>query len=312
MGTPDFAVPTLTRLLAEQDVVGVCTQPDRPVGRGRRLAASPVKDLALRVGLPLLQPRSLRNDPAALAWLAELAPDVVVVAAYGLILPPAVLALAPGGALNVHASLLPRWRGAAPVARAILAGDTVTGVTIMWMDEGLDTGPMLSREALPIMPDETAGALTGRVAALGAELLAATLPRWLGGALTPEPQDDRRATLAPKLDKAEGQLDWREPASDLARRVRGLNPWPGAFTWLGGQVLKVHVATAIPAQAGLDRAVGTVVPAAGGPAVTTGAGWLRLDEVQGAGGKVMSGAAFARGQRGFVGTVLPSVAPERP
>ncbi len=244
MGTPEFAVPTLSRLLLEHHLVGVCTQPDRPAGRGRRLAASPVKALATAHGVPVFQPASLRKDPAAVAELARLAPDVVVVAAYGLILPPAVLEVAPGGALNVHASLLPRWRGAAPVAHAILAGDAETGVTIMRMDAGLDTGPMLARRAGPILAQDTTGTLTGRLAEWGADLLAATLPRWMAGEITPEEQDETLATLAPRLAAADGYLDWSLAAATLARRVRAMHPWPGAFTLLDGARLKVHVVTA--------------------------------------------------------------------
>jgi methionyl-tRNA formyltransferase len=309
MGTPEFAVPTLTRLLAEQTVVGVFTQPDRPAGRGRHLYAAPVKRVAQAAGVPVFQPGSLRKDPAAVARLADLAPDVVVVAAYGLLLPRSVLDLAPGGALNVHASLLPRWRGAAPAAWAILAGDAETGVTIMRLDEGLDTGPMLARRTTPIAADDTTGALSGRLAELGADLLAATLPRWLAGELPPLPQDDRLATRAPRLVKADGQLDWRAPAEALARRVRAMDPWPGAFGWLDGQPLKIHAATPIPAGAALEPC-GTVVATAVGPAVVTGAGWLRLDRVQGPGGKPVTGADFARGHRGFVGAVLTGAATE--
>jgi methionyl-tRNA formyltransferase len=304
MGTPDFAVPTLARLLAEHEVVSVFTQPDRPAGRGRRTVASPVKRLAEAHGVPVWQPASLRREPAAVGALTDLAPDVVVVAAYGLILPPAVLDAAPGGALNVHASLLPRWRGAAPIARAILAGDEETGVTIMKMDPGLDTGPMLARRAGPIAPADTTGSLTERLAEWGAALLAETLPPWLGGELEATPQDDQLATLAPRLSPDEGALDWAADAAALARRVRAMHPWPGAFTWLDGQRLKVHAATALaPGDAG-GAAPGTVVAADGAPAVVTGGGLLRLDRLQAPGGRPMSGADFARGRRDFVGARL--------
>jgi methionyl-tRNA formyltransferase len=307
MGTPEFAVPTLARLLAEQDVVGVFTQPDRPSGRGQRAAPSPVKRLAEAHGLPVFQPASLRKEPLAIAALAELAPDVVVVAAYGLLLPRSVLEVAPGGALNVHASLLPRWRGAAPVAFAILAGDAETGVTIMRMDVGLDTGPMLARRAGPIGPEDTAGVLTERLAEWGAELLCQTLPRWLAGAIEPEAQDDALATLARRLDTADGWLDWQAPAEALARRVRAMNPWPGAFTLLDGLRLKVHAATAIGGDEPADAPPGTVVAVDGRPAVVTGDGRLRLDLVQAPGGRAIAGADFARGRRGFVGARLALV-----
>lgn len=304
MGTPEFAVPTLARLLAEQDVVGVFTQPDRPSGRGQRAAAPPVKQLAETEGVPVFQPASLRKDPSAMAALTELAPDVVVVAAYGLLLPRAVLEAAPGGALNVHASLLPRWRGAAPVAYAILNGDAETGVTIMRMDVGLDTGPMLARRAGPILPEDSAGRLTERLADWGAELLAETLPRWLAGEIQPEAQDDALATFAPRLESTAGWLDWREPATALARRVRAMNPWPGAFTLLDGARLKVHAATPMAGDGSSDQVPGTVVTLDGLPAVTTGAGLLRLDVVQAPGGRALPGADFTRGRRGFVGARL--------
>lgn len=344
MGTPTFAVPTLERLLAGHEVVGVFTQPDRPAGRGRQLQSSPVKELALAHGVPVFQPASLRRDPAAVASLARLAPDVVVVAAYGLILPPSVLAIAPGQALNVHASLLPRWRGAAPVAYAILAGDLETGVTIMKMDEGLDTGPLIAQRSVPVAAQETAGELTDRLACMGADLLAEMLPRWLAGEVEPDPQDDAAATHAPRLTRADGHLTWSESATDLARRVRALCPWPGAFTALAGLTIKVHAATALPAPVGVSglapgaesglprdasgRALatasgppsaaepslpsgaaagsvpGTVVGLESGIAVATGDGWLRLDRVQPAGGRAMSGAEFARGRPHIVGALL--------
>lgn len=310
MGTPDFAVPTLRRLLLEQQVVGVFTQPDRPAGRGRRLSVSPVKALAESHAVPVFQPASLRKDLAAVAELERLRPEVIVVAAYGLLLPPTVLRAAPRGALNVHASLLPRWRGAAPVAHAILAGDTATGVTIMRIDEGLDTGPMLVKRSGPILADDTTGSLTARLAAWGADLMAAVLPHWVAGRITPEVQDEALATLAPRLTAAEGQLDWTQPAEALARRVRAMHPWPGAFTWLGEARLKIHAATAIPTGGDHSLPPGMVMAGTDGPAVVTGAGWLRLDQVQAPGGRAMAGTEFARGRRDFVGRVLASLQAE--
>ena len=312
MGTPDFALPSLARLAAEQTVVGVFTQPDRPSGRGRRLQPSPVKALALEQGIPVLQPGSFRGGPEALDALRALAPDLLVVAAYGLILPPAVLEAAPAGALNVHASLLPRWRGAAPVARAIMAGDAETGVTIMRMDAGLDTGPMLARRAILIPPRATTGLLTARLAELGAELLAATLPGWMAGEIEPEAQDPALATYAPRLRKVDGRLDWREPAEALARRVRAMAPWPGAHTEWAGQTLKLHAAE-LPSAADLAEPLGeasaaltpgTVIGSAAGPLVATGRGWLRLETVQAAGGKAMRAQDFARGRPDFIGAHL--------
>jgi methionyl-tRNA formyltransferase len=309
MGTPAFAVPTLQWLLSAHDVMGVFTQPDRPAGRGRRLTPSPVKGLALAHGVPVFQPASLRKDEGARAVLAELAPDVLVVAAYGLLLPPAVLGLATGGALNVHASLLPRWRGAAPVAHALLAGDAETGVTIMLLDEGMDTGPMLGRLTVPIAPADTTGTLTDRLARHGAELLAEVLPAWLAGELEREPQDAALATLAPRLTVAEGRLDWRQDAAALSRRVRAMSPWPGAYTHWGAERLKIHRATAVPA--GADGVLpGTVLDDGGLLLVATGSGRLRLDELQAPGGRPLAGPDFARGRRDLIGAVLGAAEPE--
>jgi len=309
MGTPDFAVPTLDRLLATQEVVAVLTQPDRPAGRGRHVRPSAVKARAEAAGVPVLQPASLRRDPSAVDALRALAPDVLVVAAYGLLLPPEVLGLAPGGALNVHASLLPRWRGAAPVAHAILAGDAESGVTIMRLDAGLDTGPTLARREVAIGPDETTGGLTARLAVVGADLLAEVLPAWLAGELVPAPQDDAAATLAPRLSAAAGLLDWTAPAEVLARRVRAMSPRPGAYTVQDGLRLKVHGATALPA-AEPGGEPGLLVATPGGPAVVTGDGWLRLDRVQPAGGRPMPGSAWVRGRPEVLGGRLGLAAPE--
>lgn len=239
MGTPEFAVPALAALVnAGYDVVGVYTRADQPAGRGHKLAESPIKVAARGFGLPIFQPATLRTA-AAQAELAALAPELIVVAAYGLILPQAVLDLPRFGCVNVHGSLLPRHRGAAPIAAAILAGDAETGVSIMLMDAGVDTGPVLSAAALPIAPDDTTGTLTPKLAALGADLLAATLPRWLRGELTPQPQPAEGATFAPRMDKAAGAIDWTEPAWLIERRVRAYQPWPGAYTTWQGQTLKV-------------------------------------------------------------------------
>ena len=254
MGTPDFAVPALRALVEHAapgrvwagglDVIGVVTRPDKPTGRGRQIVYSPVKQYALEHDIPVHQPGPLRRAEAQ-ALLRSLAPDVIVVAAFGQILPPEVLQLPRHGCLNVHASLLPRHRGAAPINAAILAGDAETGVTIMLMDEGLDTGPMLAKRATPIGPEETAGELFDRLAALGGEALIETLPLWLAGGIAPEPQDDARATLTRPLHKEDGRLDFRQPAERLARQVRAYTPWPGAFsTWNGQQVkvLRAHPA----------------------------------------------------------------------
>jgi methionyl-tRNA formyltransferase len=300
MGTPDFAVPTLAMLADCYEVVGVYTRPDKPAGRGQELVRSPVKEFALARGLPLYQPTTLRK-PEAAAVLRALQPDVIVVAAFGLILPPEVLAIPPYGCLNVHASLLPRWRGAAPVAAAILAGDAETGCTIMRMDAGIDTGPILAQAALPIAPDDTTGSLTARLAHLGAELLAVTLPRWVTGEISPQPQDEARATYAPVIRKEEGRLHWARPADHLARQVRAYQPWPGAYTTWNGLWLKVLWAHA---EEGESPGPGRVVSWKEGAAVGTGAGLLVLDKVQLAGRRPMPIADFLRGARGFVGSVL--------
>ena len=303
MGTPEFSVPTLAALVeGGYDVVGVVTQPDRPSGRGRKLEPSPVKRLAIEHGLAVLQPETLRSAEAV-DQLASLRPDVIVVAAFGQILRPAVLALPRRGCINVHASLLPRWRGAAPIQAAILAGDEVTGSTIMLMDEGLDTGPVLSQAALAIRPDETAGALTGRLSHHGAALLAETLPRWLANELAPQPQDSSLATLCRPVRKEQGTIDWSKPAVEIARAVRAYNPWPGASSTWNGLPLKM-VQAGVLAGDGLAEQPGLVLERQGATVVVTGEGFLRLDIVQLAGRNPTSIGDFVRGQRGFTGSVL--------
>lgn len=308
MGTPRFAIPILQGLIDRdsEPVVGVFTQPDRPRGRGRQPEPSHVKMLAQQHGLPVLEPVSLR-DPKAMAELQTLQPDIIVVAAFGQILPPPVLELPPFGCLNVHASLLPRWRGAAPVAAAILAGDDTTGVTIMRMDAGLDTGPVLSQRPLAIAPQDTRESLTARLAQLGADLLGDTLPDWLAGNIEPQPQDEALATHAPRLKKEQGLIRWDQPAIDIARQVRAFYSWPGAFTHWRGKPLRILRAFAA-GEGWQDRTSGmlpgTVIAAPDGPAVVTGSGVLHLLEVQSAGKRPMLADAFARGARGFVGDCL--------
>ncbi len=294
-GTPDFAVPALEALAGAPGVelVAVYTQPDRPAGRGRRPAPSPVKRAAAALGVPVRQPESLRG-PDAVAALAALTPDLMVVVAYGLILPPAVLAIPRLGCVNLHASLLPRWRGAAPIQWAILAGDPETGVCLMQMDEGLDTGPVLACARTSIGARETAGELHDRLAALGAGLLAERLPALAAGTLRARPQDPARATYAPKIAKTDAELDWSRPAAELDRRVRAFNPRPVAWTRLEGEPLRIWRAEPVAGEAG--AAPGTVVRVDGPPEVATGAGRLRLLEVQPAGGRRMEAAAFARGR----------------
>jgi methionyl-tRNA formyltransferase len=302
MGTPEFAVPALEALIDAHQLVGVVTQPDRPAGRGRRLAPSPVKQVALERGLPLFQPQSLRT-PEAVAQVAAWEPEVTVVAAFGQILRQDVLDLPPHGCLNVHASLLPRWRGAAPVPAAILAGDEITGVTIMRMDAGLDTGPILAQREAPIRPDDTQATLEERLARLGAALLVETLPPYLAGDLVGQPQPEEGVTYAGQLRKQDGLLDWSIPASELDRRVRAFHPWPGAFTTWRGRRLKVLRAALLPGWRG-DAPPGTVFALADGVAVATGEGALCLEEVQLAGKRQMAISTFLCGQRDCVGSRL--------
>ncbi|CAG0944648.1 methionyl-tRNA formyltransferase [Gammaproteobacteria bacterium] len=303
-GSPEFAVPALERLVASShQVVAVLTQPDRPAGRGRKLQAGPVKACALAHGLPLLQPASLRRDAGAREALRGLAPDLIVVVAYGLLLPPEVLAIPPRGCLNIHASLLPRWRGAAPIQAAVLAGDAQTGVALMRLEEGLDTGPVAAMQALDIGPADTAGELHDRLARLGADLLMAELDGILDGRARFVPQPATGVTHAPKITKAEAIIDWREPAVALDRRIRAFNPWPVAETRLEGQQLRCWLARP---QAGGDRTAppGRVLAAgADGIDVQTGDGVLRLLSVQLAGRQRVAAGVFANGFA-VVGRVL--------
>jgi methionyl-tRNA formyltransferase len=290
-GTPEFAVPTLRAIVAAGAKVPlVLTQPDRPAGRGRKLAASPVKQLALELGLPVAQPVSLRA-PAALPL--DERPDVMVVIAYGLLLPRALLKWPAAGCINLHASLLPRWRGAAPIQRALLAGDESTGVSVMQMDAGLDTGPVHLTRSTPIAARETAGALHDRLAALAAEALLDALPAVLRGESVPVPQRDALATVAPKIVKAEAALDWREPAEQLERRVRAFNPWPVAEARLSdGRRLRIFDAAVMPGSAA-SSAPGTIVAAGrDGIDVATADGVLRLCRVQPPSARVMDAQAY--------------------
>ncbi|MDX1634127.1 MAG: methionyl-tRNA formyltransferase [Marinobacter sp.] len=293
-GTPDFAAAALRGLLAAgHQVVAVYSQPDRPAGRGRKLAASPVKQVALDAGLPVYQPESLKT-PEAQAELAALAPDVMVVAAYGLILPPAVLAIPRLGCLNIHASLLPRWRGAAPIQRAIAAGDTETGITIMQMDRGLDTGAMLLKVATPIAPGDTGGSLHDRLAELGSHAIVDALARLADGSLTAEPQDDSLACYAHKLAKEEGHIDWRRPAADIARQVRAFNPWPGSYAELDGQRIRIHEAQPLPGDD--SQPPGRVLDRQrSGIDVACGEGVLRITQLQLPGARAQSPADLING-----------------
>jgi methionyl-tRNA formyltransferase len=293
LGSPAFALPTLRMLAAHYPVVGVVTQPDRPAGRGQLLTAPPVKELALDLGLPVIQPVRLK-EPAALDQLSAWKPDLLVVAAFGQILRQNVLDMPKFGCINVHASLLPRGRGAAPIQAAILNGDRETGVTIMKMDAGVDTGAILSQKALAIQDDDTSESLSARLADLGAGLLEVTLPAYLAGEIVPEAQDDSKATKVPMIKKEDGLLDFNLPAASLERRIRAFTPWPGTFfVWQSSplKVLRAHVletSSATPGQQGVSGKF---------PMIGSGQGWLVLDEVQPAGKKPMSGDVFLRGAR---------------
>ncbi|KRG76972.1 methionyl-tRNA formyltransferase [Stenotrophomonas ginsengisoli] len=295
-GTPDFAVPCLAAAARHNEVVAVYTQPDRPAGRGRGLAASPVKQAALARGLPVYQPLSLR-DEAAQAELAALKPDLMVVVAYGLILPQAVLDIPTHGCWNVHASLLPRWRGAAPIQRAIQAGDTHSGVGLMQMEKGLDTGPVLLEQALELAADETGGSLHDKLSAMGAQVLADGLGLLRAG-LRPlaRPQTEAGVEYAHKLDKAEARLDWSADAIVLERQVRAFNPWPVAEAQLAGERVRIHAAQAVPGVPGMPA--GSVLAATkAGIDIACGNGALRLLVVQREGGKPVSAADYLNARR---------------
>lgn len=296
MGSPEFALPTLEMLAREYAVAGVVTQPDKPAGRGRDVTPPVVKTAALALGLPVLQPATLK-DPAAFKQLAGLNPDLIIVAAFGQILRQDVLDLPPFGCINVHASLLPRWRGAAPIQAAILNGDEETGVTIMRMEAGLDTGPILAQRATPIEPGETGGILSDRLAILGANLLRETLPAWLDGSIQPVPQDESQAAYAPRLKKDEGFLVFSQPVTLLERRVRAFNPWPGTFFLLGDLILKIHKAHLLEDP---DAQPGRRVIIEKKPAIGAAGGWLVLDVLQPAGRKPMPGEAFLSGARDWL------------
>lgn len=312
MGTPEFAVSSL-RTLYEQgaahnwQIVAVVTQPDRPAGRGKRLVASPVKEAAIELDLPVLQPQRLRKAPDAVEELRALAPDLLVVAAYGLILPKSVLEIPTFGAINVHASLLPAYRGASPINAAILDGLAETGISIMLMDEGLDTGPVLAQATQPIHRDDTTETLAQRLSQQGADLLVETLPAWLAGELSPVRQEELpgEPTIVQQIEKEAGRIDWHQSAAHIERMTRAYAPWPSAFTTWHGQTFKIWRATPLADEehaGGADP--GCVVEAEGSPAVATGQGLLRLERVQPAGKRAMDVKDFLNGAPDFVGSCL--------
>ncbi len=295
-GTPEFATTALAALIeSPHNIIAVYTQPDRPAGRGRKLTASPVKELALQHGIEVYQPESLK-DPAEQEKLAALKPDLMVVAAYGLLLPEAVLNTPRLGCLNIHASLLPRWRGAAPIQRAILAGDNETGITIMQMDIGLDTGDMLYKLTTPIEAEDTAQTLHDRLAELGAKAIVEALEQLQAGTLSSEKQDESQANYAKKLYKEEAQIDWHKPAIEIARQVAAFNPWPVAQSKNGEETLRIWNATAIDEQS--DKTPGSVVNAdKQGIDVACGNGKVRITRLQRPGGKPQSAAEYLNAHR---------------
>ncbi len=307
MGTPEFAVTPLEHLMLNQfQVVAVYTQPDKPAGRGRSLVPQPMKKAALIRKLPVVQPTSLK-EAEVVAELAGFHPDVIVVAAFGQILPQSVLDIPRYGCINVHPSLLPRFRGASPVAAVILAGDELTGVSLMLMDSGLDTGPILAQEQVSISPQDTTGSLTAKLSKIAAQLLPEVLRRWAGGEITPQPQNEAEATYSAPITKEEGEINWHLSAVEIWRRVRAFQPWPGSYTRWGGK--RLEIIEAVPLPEGGSLAVGQVVALnreRAGFGVNTGDGILSVLKVQLEGKQAMSAAEFVRGQRQFIGAVLPS------
>ncbi len=307
MGTPEFSVTPLQHLVLNQyEVAAVCTQPDRMAGRGRSLASSPVKKVAEELGLPVIQPVNLKKEDVVVE-LADLRPDIIVVAAFGQILPQSVLDIPEFGCVNLHPSLLPEYRGASPVAAAILGGNEFTGVSMMLMDAGMDTGPVLAQAQIPVADWDTTGSLTSKLSLIAAQLLLDVLPSWVKGEITPRPQNDDEATYCGTITKEEGEIDWRLPAVALWRRVRAFQPWPGCYTRWQGKQLKIIEAVPLS----VKKALGTgQVVAVGkekvGFGVGTGEGVLGVLEVQLEGKRAMSAVEFLRGQQKLIGAVLPS------
>ena len=325
MGTPYFAVPALEALIAGRapgvllpegyEIATVITRLDKPSGRGKEVAFSPVKQSALAQGIPVWQPGSLKR-PENIEALAAYHADLYVVAAFGQILPQAVLDLPRYGTLNIHASLLPRYRGVSPISEAILRGDSETGVTIMLIDAGIDTGPMLLQRAIPIADDDTTGSLTAKLATLGANALLEALPLWIAGQLQPQPQDEQEASYTHMLRKEDGEIDWHRPAARLAREVRAYSPWPGSYTTWRGKLLKILEAHALATTGTGDGGGGSLQDTPAGTVllrketeesslqVLTGEGMLVIDRLQLEGKKVMSAGEFLRGYAQIVGGVL--------
>lgn len=304
MGSPRPAITSLERLVMEgYDVTAVYTQPDRPAGRGKAPMAPPVKELAVRLGIPVVQPESLRSAEA-MARLRELRPDLIVVCAYGQILPAALVEMPPYRCVNLHFSLLPRHRGAAPVASAILAGDDFTGVSVMLVEKRLDAGPVLAAAAVPVFERDDAGTLTEKLSLVGAELLIDALSGWTRGEIVARSQDESAATYFREVKKEAGKIDWRRPAVEIWRLVRAFHPWPGGYTTFRGRQLKVLEAVVLPGNAEIGSVI-AMPEEAGGLGIGTGEGILGVTRLQLEGKKAMTTAEFLRGQRDFIGTVLP-------
>lgn len=308
MGTPDFAVPSLEALLKSDDqVVGVVTQPDRPKGRGQEVIPPPVKVVCQREGIPVLQPLKMK-DPAFLEALRQWKPDVITVTAFGRILPSAILTLPPRGCINVHGSLLPKYRGAGPVQWAVIRGERETGITTMLMDEGMDTGAMLLQERVVIQQDDTSGTLAPRLAEVGGRLLVETLRQLKAGTLTPQPQDHALATMAPLLKKEDGLIDWTLTATEIANRVRGLSPWPGAYTHVNGERWILWLVAVGEESRGAAPGAVTKV-AKDRIEVATGGGTIQIVEIQPSNSRRMTMAQYLTGHRLVEGTCLQAVPP---
>jgi methionyl-tRNA formyltransferase len=310
MGTPEFAILPLKFLILNQyQVVAVYTQPDKPAGRGRSLLSPPVKRAAISYGLPVEQPVSLKKAEAV-EQLASFHPDIIVVAAFGQILPQSVLDIPSYGCINIHPSLLPRFRGASPVAAAILNGDEFTGATIMLMEAGLDTGPVLARAQIPISAQDTTGSLTEKLSHLAARLLQEVLVCWLRGELVPQPQNEAEATYCSLITKEEGEIDWHQPTMDIWRRVRAFHPWPGYYTQWQGKQLKIIGAVPLLGEGSIEAGrVVALSPTIGNSeavfGIHTGDAILGVSKVQLEGKRAMAAVEFLRGQRGFIGAILP-------
>jgi methionyl-tRNA formyltransferase len=301
MGSPDFAASILDVLSIHYPIVGVVTQPDRPAGRGRKISIPPVKSLALELSIPVIQPSKLSVDKRSKQQIIEWNPTVIVVAAFGQILKTDVLEIAPWGSINVHASLLPRWRGVSPIQAAILNGDKETGITIMKMDEGIDTGDIISQRSIPIFPDETGGSLYQKLTQLGGELLVETLPPYLEGEFRPKPQGDSPTPYAPMIKKSDGLLDFNEPAEYLERKVRAYHPWPGTYTFWKNKNLKIIKTHNIPEE---SPGIGIATIRNNLPAIGTKDGLLVIEIIQPSGKRPMSGDNFLHGVRDWENYIL--------